>query len=146
MRLAGITGILGIALGVLAADRAFVPYGSVKPILAAQPDGLPAELRNADEARWNAWTRREDKAIRARLQQGDLDSMVNLLLFGTSFTKQPRIRVDGVTEASKTGILRARVDDLVAGLGSPGGNERLLFLSSLLQSQGLDPHAPGPAG
>src|SRR5580700_371804 len=130
-----------VALNLLAADRAIIPWVSVKPI-----PGLPAELRDANQSKWIAWSQREDKAIRDRLQQGDLDSMVNLLLFGTSFTKQPRIRVDGVTEASKTGILRARVDDLVAGLGSPGGNERLLFLSSLLQSQGLDPHAPGPAG
>ena len=50
-----------------------------------------------------AWSQRQDKAIRARLQQGDLDSMVNLLLYGTSFTKQPRIKVEGFTEASKAG-------------------------------------------
>jgi hypothetical protein len=126
-------------LGLLAAGRAFTPYTSVQAILKQQGDRLPAELKNADEARWLAWTRRQDKAIRARLQQGELDSMVNLLLFGTSFTKQPRIRMEGLTEASKAGVLRARVDDLVAGLGNPGDNERLIFLQRLLQSRGLDP-------
>ncbi|HEY4363502.1 MAG TPA: hypothetical protein VGN17_21225 [Bryobacteraceae bacterium] len=72
--------------------------------------------------------------------------MVNLLLFGTSSTKQPRVRVEAIPEASRSGVLRARVDDLVAGLGSPGKNERLAFLSGLLRSVGGDPGAPGPTG
>src|SRR5580658_4811862 len=127
------------ALGALAADRTFTSYADAKPILEAQRGQLPAELTNADEAKWTAWSRQQDQAIRARLQQGDLDSMVNLLLFGTSFTKQPRIRIEGITEASKAGILRARVDDLVAGLRSPGDNERLVFLSGFLRSRGFDP-------
>jgi SAM-dependent methyltransferase len=86
-----------------------------------------------------------DKAIRARLEQGDLDSMVNLLLLGTSFTKQPRIRIENITEASKSGVLRARVDDLVAGIRNPGSNERLIFLRGLLRSKWIDP-APKATG
>ena len=138
--------VCGVALSVLAADRAFTSYASVKPVLDQPSDLLPAELRNPNEAKWSAWSQRQDKAIRARLQQGDLDSMVNLLLYGTSFTKQPRIKVEGLTEASKAGTLRARVDDLVAGLRSPGDNERLTFLNGLLRSQGIDPSAPGETG
>jgi SAM-dependent methyltransferase len=135
------------ALTLLAATtRSFTPWASVTPILNAQRDRLPAELRNADESRWISWSQREDKAIRARLQQGDLDSMVNLLLFGASFTKQPRIRVAGITEAIKSGTVRARVDDLVAGLGNPGDNERLIFLNRLLRSKGVDPEMPGETG
>jgi SAM-dependent methyltransferase len=128
-------------LGLLAASRAFTPYANVKPILDDQRQIVPAELSNADEAKWSAWARRRDLSIRARLQQGDLDSMVNLLLYGTSFTRQPRINMqgEGIAQASKAGVLRARVDDLVAGLGSPGDNERLIFLQRLLRSQGIDP-------
>ena len=150
MRLACISLIVpvvcGVAVSVLAADRAFTSYASVKPVLDQAGDLLPAELRNPNEAKWSAWSQRQDKAIRARLQQGDLDSMVNLLLYGTSFTKQPRIKVEAFTEASKAGILRARVDDLVAGLRSPGDNERLTFLNGLLRSQGIDPSSPGETG
>jgi hypothetical protein len=130
-----------------AADRAFTSsYASVKPVLDQPSDVLPAELRNPNEAKWRAWSQRQDKAIRARLQQGDLDSMVNLLLYGTSFTKQPRIKVENFTQASKAGIVRARVDDLVAGVRSPGDNESLIFLNSLLRSQGIDPSSPGETG
>jgi SAM-dependent methyltransferase len=141
MRIYSIPVILGVALSVLAAERIFPSYATVKPVLDGQRDRLPGELRNADEAKWIAWSRQQDKAIRARLEQGDLDSMVNLLLFGTSFTKQPRIRMEGITEAAKAGIVRARVDDLVAGLRSPGDNERLIFLGGLLRSMGVDPGA-----
>ena len=138
--------VCGVALGVLAADQAFTSYVSAKPVLEQSSDLLPAELRNSNEAKWSAWSRRQDKAIRARLQQGDLDSMVNLLLYGTSFTKQPRIKVEAFTEASKAGILRARVDDLVAGLRSPEDNERLIFLNGLLRTQGIDPSSAGETG
>lgn len=122
-----------------AADRVFVSYASVKPVLQASRGHLPAELNNPDQAKWIAWSRQQDKSIRARLEQGDLDSMINLLLYGTSFTAQPRIRMENLTEASKSGLLKARVDDLVAGLRSPGANERLIFLSALLRNRGMDP-------
>ena len=134
-------------LGLFAASRAFTSYASVKPILDQYRQQLPAELKNVDEAKWMAWARLQDSSIRARLRQGDLDSMVNLLLYGTSFTKQPRISMEGegIAEASRAGVLRARVDDLVAGLRSPGDNERLIFLQKLFRGQGLDPEAPdGP--
>ena len=133
--------VLAAALSLLAAGREFTSFDSVKPILNAQRAQAPAELKGADAPQWLAWARRRDQAIRARLEQGDLDSMVNLLLSGTSFTQRPRIPMEGLTEASKSGVLKARVDDLVAGLRSPGDNERLLFLRRLLHSQGIDPEA-----
>lgn len=146
MRLSSITVVFGSALTALAAGRAFTSYASIKPILEEQGGGLPSELRPPDQANWTAWTQRQDKAIRARLQQGDLDSMVNLLLLGTSFTKRPRIKVEAITEASRSGALRARVDDLAAGLRSPGDNERLVFLNGLLRGVGIDPGTSGETG
>lgn len=127
-------------------DSWYPSYASVRPVLDQAADLLPPGLRNPSETKWLAWRQQQDKAIRARLQLGDLDSMVNLLLYGTSFTEQPRIKVENLTEASKAGILRARVDDLVAGLRAPAGNERLAFLNRLLRSQGVDPSDPGKTG
>lgn len=137
------------AASLFAAVRALLPYSSAKPVLEAQGDQIPAGLRNADESKWTAWAREQDKAIRARLEQGDLDSMVNLLLYGTSFTRQPRIRMESLTEASRSGVLRARVDDLAAGLRRPGDNQRLQFLQRLVRRHGVDPDAadgPGQTG
>lgn len=140
--------ICGVVQSAAAAEPAFTSYADAKPVidqLLAQ-GLLPIELRSPTEAKWNAWSRQEDKAVRARLEQGDLDSMINLLLYGTSFTKQPRIKVESLTEASRAGILRARVDDFVAGLRSPGDNERLVFLKAVLRKQGVDPNDPGASG
>jgi hypothetical protein len=141
LRAASVLGgfCLFAVFGLFAANRAFAPYAAAKPILEQLREQLPEGLRGAGEAKWLTWSRQRDKAIRARLQQGDLDSMVNLLLLGTSFTKQPRVRMEALDAASRNGILRARVDDLVAGLRQPGDNERLLFLQRLTRAEGIDP-------
>ena len=135
MRKRFIAGGFIAAIYIFAADRVFTPYSAVKPVLDAFAAQLPAALKNPNAATWNTWSRQEDRRIRARLDQGDLDSMVNLLLFGTSFTKQPRIEIQALAEASKSGVLRGRVDDLVRGLQSPGSNERLIFLHNLLRDR-----------
>jgi hypothetical protein len=134
----GIALVTSFVFSGIAAERTYTGWFSASRILAAQRAPLPADLENADEAKWNSWVRKQDRTIRARLEQGDLDSMVNMLLFGTSFTKQPRVRMDGITEASRAGVLRSRVDDLVSGLRNPAGNERLAFLRGLLQRKGID--------
>ncbi len=132
------------ALAFGAAERGFASFADVKAVLDAHRNQLPSELKDADEAKWTAWSRQQDKAIRGRLRQGELDSMVNLLLFGTSFTREPRVRIEDITEAAKSGVVRARVDDLVAGLRNPAGNERLIFLNGLLKGIGVNPEAGGP--
>src|SRR5215831_8286316 len=71
------------------------PYSDAKPILEALAEILPIELRNssavAQEETWNSWAKKRDIEIRHRLEQGDADSVVNFLLFGTSFTTAPRL-------------------------------------------------------
>jgi SAM-dependent methyltransferase len=135
--------LLAASLVLLAADRVFAPYSSIPPLLSQGPP----ELRSADESSWLAWAARHDREIRARLDQGDLDSLVNLLLYGTSFTTQPRISMEGegIAQASKSGVLRARVNDLAAGLRNPADNDRLIFLRRLLRKLGIDPEgSDGP--
>src|SRR5580704_12290590 len=97
-----IGSILLLAAGVgFTADHTFTSYASVKPVLDGAGNRLPADLKNPDQAKWAAWSRRQDQAIRARLDQGDLDSMVILRLLGASFTKQPRVKMENLAEASK---------------------------------------------
>jgi SAM-dependent methyltransferase len=138
MRIALAT-LLTLALGALAADRMVAPYAIVKPVLEALASELPPELKEPDEPKWSDWAQREDNAIRARLEQGALDSMVNLLLFGTSFTTQPRFEAQEMIHGSEKAILESRLRDLLQGLRAPGKNERLIFLRSLLGNKGMDP-------
>jgi len=131
--------LLTLALGAVAADRMMAPYASVKPLLDALASELPPELKDADGPKWTDWAQREDNAIRARLERGALDSMVNLLLFGTSFTTQPRFETREMIHGSEKAILESRLRDLLQGLRRPGKNERLIFLRNLLGSKGMDP-------
>src|SRR2546425_5996387 len=73
-----------------------LPYVEAKPVLETlREDLLPAEFRArapADiEAIWPDWISRHDADIRARLDRGDEDSIINLLLFGVTFTTRPRV-------------------------------------------------------
>lgn len=111
----------------------FTPFESARPVLDAFTAGLPRELVNPTPSKWNAWNRRNDQAIRARLERGDLDTLVNFLLFGTSFTAQPRIHLPDLAGQTRQGILKARVSELVRGLSAPGNNERLVLLRKLVR-------------
>jgi hypothetical protein len=145
MKIPIVAGVCFAMVLAAADERVFAPFEDVRPVLEALHDELPAALSNSlnkpDQSRWNSWTRRQDTEIRARLQQGEVDSMVNLLLFGTSFTKRPRIQFESLAEATRSGVLRWRVEDLLQGLRSPGDNERLAFLRNVVRRQGLDPDA-----
>jgi hypothetical protein len=99
------------------------------------------------EKTWPDWIERHDREIRARLEQGDEDTIVNWMLFGTSFTSRPRA-VLGAVETGAVGdrelvlqrtieLISARLDDLLAALATPGNDERRLFARALLQRRGL---------
>jgi hypothetical protein len=88
-----------------------------------------------------------DRAIRARLAEGEEQSVINLLLYGTTFTSRPRAterelaRLQG--KATRTEIVQGRIDDLAAALAAPAANERLQFARSWLGRKGINPSSPG---
>src|SRR5688572_30301209 len=76
------------------------------------------------------------------------DSVVNLLLFGSSFTRQPRVTAreilslasqDRVAELIQRPFVQRRIADLVAGAAAPGDNERLRFVARVMVRSGIDP-------
>jgi SAM-dependent methyltransferase len=119
-----------------AGHRPVVSFATVKPVLEALASQLPPELKEPNEAKWKAWAQNEDDIVRARLERGALDSMINLLLFGTSFTTQPRVIT---MQNSDDAVVQSRLNDLLQGLRNPGKNERLIFLRNLLRGSGMDP-------
>ena len=125
----------------------FLTYEEARPLLELLDEILPAELKGksagAQAAVWPAWVEAQDAAVRARLRRGDEDTLVNFLLFGVSFTKQPRVtarelsaRRQAQTQETFDKLINARIDDLIRGLASPDANERLLFVRKLLVEQG----------
>ena len=132
------------AVGALTAS---MPYEDARAALEAHRDQLPAGLKGKAplelEAAWPAWASRHDASIRARLAQGDEDSVVNFWLYGTTFTQLPRATEQEMasleTRADAEDLLLRRLDDLVAGIRSPGANDRLQFARHVVVGQGIDP-------
>jgi hypothetical protein len=134
------------------AKSSYLSYEGALPILTALEQIVPDELRasgGADPAAaWSKWTAQRDGEIRTRLIRGDEDTIINFMLFGTSFTSRPRVTLDALANAkqntgSQSGtrfvdLIRARAADLVEGIRTPGNNERLLFARHVAESQGYD--------
>jgi CheR methyltransferase, SAM binding domain len=103
----------------------------------------PAELERA----WPDWIARHDRDVRARLERGDEDTIVNWMLFGTSFTSRPRAVLGAVASDATTDqelvlrrtieLISGRIDDLLKALAAPGTDERRLFARFVLARQGL---------
>ena len=126
-----------------------IPYVDAEPILERLRPSLPPELATKTtaelESAWPEWVSRRNVEIRARVERGDEDSIINFLLFGTSFTRRPRAlndsaRLGGPQRAAE--IVRGRIEDMIDGITSPGGNERLLFARELVVRQRIDPTTP----
>jgi len=136
----------------------YITYAEARPIIEALRDVLPADLSAAGPqdlpSVWTNWVVRADAAIRARLVQGDEDSLVNFLLFGTSFTRKPRIKLNDLAQAGDKHLLspgnnspealqfvnaiQSRADDLIRAMTAPGKNHRLLFARQLIESKGYE--------
>lgn len=126
-----------------------VAYADVEGLWDLLQAHLPAALKPAApaarEAAFREWSGAQDSAIRGRVARGDEDSLVNLWLFGTSFTDLPPARPrdvavsgDGATLAQ---VADGRLTDLLRGLASPGANDRLRWAAEFFRSRGIDPAA-----
>src|SRR5687767_9330999 len=124
-----------------------ITYGDVQPIWDLLRPHIPPPLTSATaETRasvFRSWARAQDADIRGRVARGDEDSLVNLWLFGTSFTDLPPARPrdiamsgDGATLAQ---VSDGRLVDLLASLASPGANERLRWAAEFFRGRDVDP-------
>jgi hypothetical protein len=129
--------------------RVNIPYSDAKPILdTLKADLLPAQLRALTpaqrEAAWPQWVSQRDAEIRARLAAGDEDSVITFLLFGVTFTSQPRYSFAAAAAGRAADAVAAdpavqrRITDMVAGIAAPGANERLQFARRVIERHGID--------
>jgi len=139
----------------------YIPYSEASFVLTSLHDILPPELKAKDSSErpafWSEWVTGRDREIRGRLIRGDEDSLINFLLFGTSYTKEPRITARQIEQlqgqenlsSAKTppekaqlkNILQSRISDFLHSLRSPGNNERLIFARKLIAQKGFQPGA-----
>ena len=117
-----------------------------RPVLAAFGHGVPEALRDwagADaDTKWSAWLKHRDADIRARIATGDEDSVVNLMLYGTRFTRWPRATPGAVAASAApvplVQVMDGRAADLATAIESPGGDERLRFVRHVVERHGID--------
>src|SRR6266850_3204104 len=148
-------GLLALSAAVLWSAPVIrtIPYLDARPVLESlRQELVPEELRSksaADiEAAWADWAARHDRATRARIERGDRDSIVNFLLFGTTFTRAPRATAADLGALNERpqaalSLFTRRIDDLVAAVAAPGSNERLLFARRFLERHGMQPGTTG---
>lgn len=124
--------VSAIAAAPASAPR-YLTFSEARGVLAAFD-------RSDDAAAWDSWVRKQDREVRTRIERGVEDSISNLILYGTSFTRLPRldsaeVAVDSAGEL--TGPARARVHDAAVALARPEMNERLRFAREFLSRRGV---------
>jgi hypothetical protein len=120
-----IAGLAGISADTQTHPR-YLSYAEAAPVFAALNERMP-QTRD-----WDHWIAAADAATRARVAQGDEASIVNLLLFGTSFTKQPRITTGQLNRQQIQQAVSARVEDFERALAQSTGDERLRYARRVL--------------
>jgi hypothetical protein len=119
----------------------FLAFEDERGTLAQYADSeLPgSKIATSDE--WDKWIREQDHDVRSRIDRGVEDSISNLILFGTSFTKLARLAtadeaLDSMTSELKPAAL-ARVRQLVAATEAEKRNERVEFANEFLKRKRL---------
>jgi len=128
-----------------------MPYADARPVFLAVRDDLwPAPLRGmteaARQAAWPAWAAKRDAEVRDRVDAGEADSVIHLLLFGTSFTRAPRatdreLTLLAMRPAEAIAVLRPRIDDFTAAVLNPATDERLEVARRVMRRAGVEPTA-----
>ena len=104
----------------------YLSFAQARPVFDALGEHLPAP------AEWPSWIAEHDRTTRSRVAEGDETSIVYWLLFGTTFTSQPRITSRQIDSKEITAAVNARLTDLEAALAAPGGSERVQFARLVL--------------
>ena len=107
-------------------SQRYLSHAEATAVFAALGESPPAS------ADWSRWIAAADAATRARVAEGDELSVVNLLLFGTSFTNQPRVTAADLNPASVREAIDARVQDLERALIKAQADERLQFVRRVI--------------
>ncbi len=114
----------------------FLAFEDVRETLALYVESGMAGTAVSDAADWDLWIREQDREVRSRIDRGIEDSISNLILYGTSFTKLPRFvnsdeAMPGTSDNLSPAAL-ARVRQLVAATETSKRNERVEFVNDFL--------------
>jgi len=111
--------LLGKVTADAPAGTRFMSFAEAQPVLRAFAGSGFAGADVANAGVWEQWEGEKDRLIRARVERGLEDSISNLLIYGVSFTTQPRL-ADWTQALSPDGeltpVMAARLRDLLAAV------------------------------
>jgi hypothetical protein len=118
-----------------AAERTtrFPSYDEAHPVFEALAEPMPSRVE------WPQWIAKSSRSTRARVAGGDETSVVNLLLFGTSFTHEPRVTSRQLDRGAIAAAVDARLRDFEGALQNPPDNERMQFARRVIGSAPVRP-------
>ena len=85
---------------------------------------------------WREWIAAADRTTRARVAQGEETSIVNLLLFGTSFTNEPRITSRQLDHKQIGHAVTARFIDFERALAMVVGRGSVAHYRNVVRTNG----------
>jgi hypothetical protein len=131
-----------------ASPCSFLSLEAAQPVLEAYAGSLPPALTAGplDDARWSQWIAAEDRATRQRLEQGEEDTLSNLLRFGVTFTREYRITDDYLPRYGQSTLVNAfaenRTNDLIGALTVPHATEGLQQMRVFIEKRGYSLDSP----
>ncbi len=144
--------LLSLAFTISAATAQtpqFVTFSTAQPVLDSYLSSLPAELKPGGKpsaAAWDKWVRDQDKDIRVRIEQGEENTLTNLLRLGVTYTTQPRITYEQLAKYGSNSyvdkVANKRADDLVKALAAPHPSQGMVEMVALLQKKGYSLKTP----
>ena len=131
----------------LAQTPQFVSFSSAQPVLEAMRSSLPPELKaSLTAAAWDKWVRTEDKEIRSRIEEGEENTLTNLLRMGVTYTKEQPINYEDLGDYGRSTAINSiadkRANDLVRALAAPHPSEGMLEMRALLERKGFSLKTP----
>jgi hypothetical protein len=127
----------------------FVPFASAQPVLNAMQTSLPKELKASgpiSASTWDKWVQSQDKEIRIRVEEGEENTLTNLLRLGVTYTKEPRIEYEQLDRYGRSSyidsVANKRADDLVRALAAPHPSPGMLEMRQLLEKKGYNLKTP----
>jgi hypothetical protein len=121
----------------------FISLAAAQPVLDGMRAYMPPELKVAgplDSAKWSAWVTSKDREIRSRLDQGEEDTLTNLLRFGVTFTREYRIDDEYLVRYGQSSLVDSfaenRANDLIRALAAPNPPEGMAEMRAFVEKRG----------
>jgi hypothetical protein len=143
--LALLLALVAVTSGAAGSEAIVMSYADAQRAisgLAAARGGTTVDVGPVrSEATWSSWVRAHVERTGNRVSRGEDDTILNWIMFGSSFSAHPPISVESLGRAtaaqSRQNLFASRVTDLLDSLATPGEDERRRAALAWLTARGF---------